>query len=142
MYSTGRDKSKEGMESLVADNPCYRLLYTPHQNRLYLGIRGYWKSKDQVPDYLTDLKKALLLLRTDFKLLLDLSTMITHPQAVLSLHVEALKLLQAAEPKKCACINPIDLIANLQVEDTLGQSHLPTRRFSSYAEAEAWLEQE
>ncbi|AKD02831.1 hypothetical protein POKO110462_00955 [Pontibacter korlensis] len=139
MYSTEKDTTQEQTGTLVAQNQCYKILYAPHQNRLYLSIHGFWKNKNAVPEYLPDLKRALLLVKPDFTLLLDTRTMITHPQAVMSLHVEAQTLLREAGMKKAACVDPADRIATLQLEDTFSQSRFSSRHFTSYAEAEAWL---
>jgi hypothetical protein len=142
MYSIERDIAQESPKLLIAHNQYYELFYAPHKNRLYLSIFGFWKNADLVPDYVADLTKAQALLQPAFTLLLDLRTMITHPPAIMGLHVEILELLQIAGLKKCACVDPSDRIATLQIEDTLVQSHLPSERFSTYLEAEAWLEQE
>ena len=142
MYSTEKDIAQESPKTLIAHNKCYELLYAPYKNRLYLSIFGFWKNLDQIPSYTADLKKAQALLQPGFTLLLDLRTMITHPQVIMGLHVEVLELLRTAGLKKCACVDPTDRIAALQVEDTLVQSHLSSNRFSTHAEAEAWLDQE
>lgn len=140
MYSTDKPTAHKQTATLVAKNQCYELLYMPAKNRLYLSIFGFWKSRSAVSQYLSDLKEALTLVKPGFTLLLDLRTMITHPQSVMSLHIEALALLQEAGLKKGACVNPSDRIATLQVDDTIMQSHLASQRFTSYPEAEAWLE--
>lgn len=143
MYSTD-DKNivKDNAHTLIAQNQCYTLLYIPHNNSLHFIIRGFWKNLALVPDYLPDLKKAKAAVKPGFKLLLDLSTLITHPQAVMSLHIEAFELLQGAGLSKSAFVCPTDRIARLQVEETLSQSHLLSKRFGTYEEAVAWLDQE
>ncbi|MCX2740547.1 hypothetical protein [Pontibacter anaerobius] len=140
-YSTDRNEIQNKLKTLVAKNKCYELLYLPQKNRLCLSIYGFWKSKSAVPAYLADLGKALTLVKPGFTLLFDLSTMITHPQSVMNLHIEAQMLLQEAGLKKGACVNSIDRIANLQAEAIFGQGYTSTRHFASYSEAEAWLEQ-
>ncbi|ARS37058.1 hypothetical protein [Pontibacter actiniarum] len=93
-----------------------------------------------MPEFLPDVKKALLLTQPNFTLVNDLRNMITHPQSVMSLHVAAQTLVKEAGMKKGANIAPTDRIATLQVDDTLSQSHLPLRTFTSYSEAELWLD--
>ncbi|OKL40802.1 hypothetical protein A3841_13210 [Pontibacter flavimaris] len=140
MQSTDNNITQENSKLLVAQNKCYELLYMPHRNRVYLHIFGFWKNRSQVPEYFPDLQKALALVQPGgFSLLLDLRTMITHPQAVMSKHIEVLGLLKEAGLRRAACVDPADRIASLQVNDTIDQSHLVTRRFTSYSEAEAWL---
>ena len=133
---------QDNSSSLISQNQCYTLLYNPHKNWLHFIIKGYWKNLGQVPDYLSDFKKAKAAVQPGFKLLLDLRTMITHPQAVMSLHIEGFELLKSAGLSKSAFICPTDRIARLQVEETLSQSHLLSKRFDTYEEAVTWLEQE
>ncbi|WP_266203635.1 hypothetical protein [Pontibacter kalidii] len=140
MHTPDKNITQENSKLLVARNKCYELLYMPLKNRIYLHIFGFWKSKSQAPEYYPDLQKALALMQPGgFSLLLDLRTMITHPQAVMGKHIEALGLLKEAGLRKAACVDPADRIASLQVNDTIVQSHLSTKRFTSYSEAEAWL---
>ncbi|WP_276498374.1 hypothetical protein [Pontibacter litorisediminis] len=141
MYSPDKNITQDSSKTLIVKNQCYELLYHPQKNRVYLNIYGFWKGRNHVPDYLSDLKKALALVQLNFTLLLDLRTMITHPQDVMRLHIEGLEVLQAGGLRKSACVDPSDRIANLQVEDTLVKSHLSSKRFTSYSEAEAWLEE-
>ncbi|WP_299758783.1 hypothetical protein [uncultured Pontibacter sp.] len=141
MYSTNNPKPELNSTIPVAKNKCYELLYMPAKNRVYLSIYGFWKSKSIVSEYLPDLQKVLHLVKPGFTLLVDTRTMITHPQPVMKLHIEAQMLLQDAGMAKGACVDPTDRIATLQVEDTLGASHLSLTRFNSFAEAESWLEQ-
>ncbi|GHA64506.1 hypothetical protein [Pontibacter akesuensis] len=139
MYTTNENTAQEKSKSLVAHNQCYELLYDHNSNRIYLTIKGFWKNKSVASTYLSDLKKAIQLTKPGFTLLLDLHTMITHPPLVLSLHVEAQKLLVAAGLKLAASVDPADHIASLQIEDMANQSQMPIKRFSSLVEAEIWI---
>lgn len=139
MYSTDKHITENKSTTLIVSNECYELLYSNVNNRIYLTIKGFWKSRSKVPDFIPDLKKALKLAQTDFTLMADLRTMITHPQSVMSLHVEGYVLLKNAGMKKGANVEPDDRIATLQIEDTISQSDIPLKRFTSYTEAEEWL---
>ncbi|WP_460925953.1 hypothetical protein [Pontibacter brevis] len=88
------------------------------------------------------MQKAVKLARPGFSLLSDLQTMITHPQRLSSLHVEAQTLLVEAGLEKAASVEPKDRIATLQVKEITTKSQMPSRRFTSYQEAEAWLSSE
>lgn len=142
MYSANQHTTSGESKTLVAQTKCYELLYNLSKNRIYLTINGFWKSRGIVSSFIPDLKKALQLTQPGFTLLADLRSMITHPQSVMALHIEGMTLIRQAGIRKGANIAPADHIATLQVEDTITQSHLPLRRFTSYSEAETWLDNE
>ncbi|TPE45570.1 hypothetical protein [Pontibacter mangrovi] len=139
MHNPDKDTEKQSAVALVSKNQHYELRFDSGKNRLYIGIYGFWKNRNDVPGYLSDLKKALILVNPGFTLLLDMRTLITHPPAVADMQAEAHKLLKEASLGKAACVFPIDHIATLQVEDMLGHGHFRCERFASVSEAEAWL---
>ncbi|WP_460880250.1 hypothetical protein [Pontibacter rugosus] len=124
---------------MVAQNKSYELLYSSAEKRIYLAIKGFWKNTSVAPDYLEDLQKTIDLTVPGFSVLLDLRNMITHPQKVMCLHVEAHKLLMDAGLKIAASIEPDDHIFALQIDDMVNKSQLPLSRFTSYNQAEAWI---
>lgn len=142
MYSTNQNTASNEYKIVVAQNHCYELLYDSVKNRIHLIIKGFWKNKEAVPHYLKDIQKALKLAKPGFSLLSDLRTMITHPQRLCSLHVDAQTLLREAGLVRVASVEPVDRIATLQLKEIMTKSRLPLRRFTSCQEAEAWLSTE
>ena len=139
MYSTDQNTASNEYKIVVAQNHCYELLYDSMKNRIYFIIKGFWKNKEAVPHYLNDIQKALKLAKPGFSLLSDLRTMITHPQRLCRMHIEAQTLLRKAGLVRAASVEPVDRIATLQLQEIMTKSQVPLKRFSSCQEAEAWL---
>lgn len=140
MDSASKNTNSDKYTIAIAQNKCYEVLFNREHNRVYLTIKGYWKNKEAVPHFVEDIQKALKLTQPGFSLLSDLRTMITHPQGLKSLHLEAQALLTEAGLAKAACVEPTDHIAHLQVEDLSNKSRLHARNFITYTEAEEWLD--
>ncbi|WP_439880861.1 hypothetical protein ACSX1A_17110 [Pontibacter sp. MBLB2868] len=139
MYSTEENTDSVTPIVHVASTNCYELIYDSAKNRIYFTLTGYWKSKNSVPAYLSDWQKALALTRSGFSVLSDLRTMITHPPSINNLHIEVQKLIGEGGVVRVARLDPIDLIAKLQVEQIYGQSSLPLLTFATPDDAEEWL---
>ena len=139
MYSSDPHTAPEESKIVVAHNPCYEVVYDNRKNCIYLTVKGFWKNREAVPHFLDDVQKALRLVKPGFHLLTDMRTMLTHPQRLSSLHLEAHNLIKAAGMAKAAVIVPTDRIATLQVEEINNKSGTPAESFSSLVEAEIWL---
>lgn len=139
MYNTDQNNVPDTTKVVVTQNPLYDIYYDKHKNRVCLAIKGFWKNKEAVPDYLTDLRKALRLTQPNFTLLTDLQTMLTHPQRLSGLHLEAQTMVQEAGLAKAARVLPKDRIAKLQVEEIGSKSPMHSESFLTVAEAELYL---
>lgn len=139
MYSSDPNTAPEESKIVVARNLCYEVVYDNRKNWIYLTVKGFWKNREAVPHFLDDVQKALRLVKPGFHLLTDMRTMLTHPQRLSSLHIEALKLIKATGMAKAAVVVPTDRIATLQVEEINSKSETPAESFSSLVEAEIWL---
>lgn len=125
----------------IAQNKCYQLAYDESKNRVYYSILGFWKSAENIPDFLNDWDKVLQRVSPGFTLLVDLRTMITHPQQLNSLHEESQRKVKATGVSKVANVMPTDKIANLQIAAISSRTDLPIRNFETEMEAEQWLDQ-
>jgi hypothetical protein len=125
----------------IRKNTCYELSYHAVKNRVYFNILGFWKDKKSVPDFLDDWDKALVLVAPGFTLLIDMRTMITHPQQLNSLHEESQRKMRAAGVTKVAYVMPTDKIASLQVADISTRTDLSAQHFDTCEAAEQWLNQ-
>ncbi len=139
MYDTDPNSASNEAITTVAHNASYELLYSYTKNRIYLSIKGFWKSPESVPNYLQDIEKALKLSTPGFTLLTDLRTMLTHPPRLNMMHIQAQNLIQAARLGKAVRVIPSDRIATLQVEEISNKSLMPSKNFTSLQEAENWL---
>ncbi|WP_299818442.1 hypothetical protein [uncultured Pontibacter sp.] len=127
-------------KAVVAKTDCYEILYQKNKNRIYFTINGFWKSAEVVPDLLKDILHSTTLVRKGFTLLVNFGNMITHPQQLNTLHIEVQKLFVEAGLAYGVYIEPIDKIANFQVEQTVLASLIKLERFSTLPEAEERLE--
>ncbi|MCC9138518.1 hypothetical protein ACFSKU_07935 [Pontibacter silvestris] len=140
MYSKSENTGLGKSKTLISKNSCYELMYDSTKNRVYLVINGFWKSIESVPDYLQDWKRTLLFVRSGFTLLADFTAMITHPQSIADLHIQAQNLIVKAGIKKAALVESKDRIAVLQNQAIVKQTNLPAESFVAAKEAESWLD--
>lgn len=138
MLNTNEDISLTPL-AVVSKTDCYKIAYQADENRLYFTVFGFWKSTEVVPDLLTDIQKAIKLVKRPFTLLADLSGMVTHPQQLNTLHIEMQKALASAGLSHGAYVEPTDKIANFQIEQTILSSKVNMSRFSTFQKAEEWL---
>ncbi|MER2997455.1 hypothetical protein [Pontibacter populi] len=141
MYTTSLHSTPDNASEQIASNSSYELKIDKAKNRIYFTIHGYWKSKEVVPAFIEDWKKAVSLTQANFTVLTDMRSMITHPQELNELHLEAQKLVIEAGVKQVANVLPTDKIANLQASSIVSNTTLPYRNFNSCEEAEAYLNQ-
>ncbi|MDX5480438.1 MAG: hypothetical protein LPK07_02015 [Hymenobacteraceae bacterium] len=139
MYSTNKNTAPEKSKIQIAKNQCYELLHDRTANRLYFAVNGFWKNREVVAGLLDDWRKALNSVQPHFTLLLDLRSMITHPQHLNSLHLEVYQLIKEAGLHYTACVGPEDRIATLQVEEIIRKSEFPVKNFATCQEADSWL---
>lgn len=128
-------------DQLIADNRSYTLNVVLHKNRIYLKIKGYWRSTETVPNYVSDWRKALLLVRKQFTVLTDASEMKTHPKPVRDLHEEVQKMINNADVKKVAEVVNDD-ITEMQLKAMARSTRFVRQKFQNIDEAEKWLDGE
>lgn len=126
--------------NIVADNRNYRLSVDTEKNRAYLKIKGFWRNKESVPNYLTDWRQAARMLKRKFTLLTDASEMVTHPPEVRTLHEEAQSIIVRAGVFRIAEVVKND-IAEIQLDAMAKKTLLPKENFKTWEDAERWLEE-
>ncbi|WP_162428079.1 hypothetical protein [Pontibacter pudoricolor] len=141
MYSTDLHSTPENASEQIASNASYELKIDKAKNRIYFTVHGYWKNKEVVSELIEDWKKAVSLTQANFTVLTDMRSMITHPQELNEIHLEAQKLVIQAGVKQVANVLPTDKIANLQANSIVSNTTLPYRNFNSCEEAEDFLNQ-
>lgn len=125
----------------VAHNACYGISYDAVKCRVYFDVIGFWKNHASVPEFLKDWDKVLQLVKKGFTMLVDMRTMITHPQQLNDLHKESMDKVLSAGVGRVAYVMPNDKIACFQVIDNGMNPELNTQQFSTCEEAEQWLGQ-
>ncbi|PKV67209.1 hypothetical protein [Pontibacter ramchanderi] len=124
----------------VARNSCYEISFDATRNSIHYKILGFWKNEDSIPHFLKDWDKALQLVSPGFTLLIDMRTMITHPQQLNKLHEESQQKMKEAGLNRIANVMPVDRIAGLQVAESIRKIELPSHHFDTCEAAQEWLD--
>lgn len=124
----------------IARNKCYEISYSEIKNRLYFIVLGFWKNKESVPELLHDWEKALRLVTPGFTVLIDMRTMITHPQELNVLHEKFMQMVRDAGVSRVVNVTPNDKIASLQVGEIAVRSNLEIQTFDTFEAADKWLD--
>lgn len=122
----------------IAQTPQYELLVSKIKNRVYLRIIGFWRSPEQVSNYLSDWARALAEIKPGFTLLTDAREMKIHPASVRVLHQEAQAMVVSAGVRQVAEVQK-DMIAEMQLDGVSLETNMPKKNFTDVQEAERWL---
>ncbi len=117
----------------------YELNYNPEINRLYITIKGFWRTKEEASGYLQDLGKILLSTRKDFTLLTDLRKMKAGPQEIEEIHLAAQKALLKFGLKQTAEVVESSFV-QFQTDKYSRNSQMPLKQFNTIKDAEAFLD--
>ena len=128
------------MKQMYIENKHYQIGIDKSKNRIYVTIIGFWRSPEEVSEYVPDLDRALLQLQPGFTLLTDLTQMKTHPKTLNPVHLAAQQLLVAGGLTQTAEVVSSSFV-QFQAESLSKQSEMPLRQFSSIEEASAYLDQ-
>ena len=124
----------------ITENDLYEIKVDDDKNRLYLAVKGFWKSPAQVPEYVADIKTAIDKLKPGFTILTDLRTMKPPTTDVGQLHVEAQKALVESGLSKTAEVVGQAILLEMQLKKYAQTSSMSKAEFESIEEAEAWLD--
>ncbi|WP_051203185.1 hypothetical protein [Hugenholtzia roseola] len=124
----------------IAANAAYDLYYHADKNRFYLTLKGFWKSVDVAPNYLSDWQKALSLSTEGFTILTDLRTSKVYTPEVAALHEKAQKMVVDAGLSQTAEVLPNSVFMDFQTRYLSEKSHMPTDKFTEIEAAEAYLD--
>jgi hypothetical protein len=124
----------------IANNDLYEVRVDIDKNRLYLTVKGFWKSPAQAPEYIADLKAAAEKIKPGFTILTDLRTMKPPTTEVGQLHVEAQKNLVESGLSKTAEVVGSAILLEMQLKKYAQTSSMSKAEFESVEEAEAWLD--
>ncbi len=128
------------MQQVTTQNKHYQIGIDKDKKRAFITIIGFWRSPEEVSEYLKDLDRALLQLQPGFTLLTDLSQMKTHPQTLKPVHLQAQQLLLSRGLTQTAEVVSSSIV-QFQTESLSKQSSMPLRQFNSLEEATAYLDE-
>jgi uncharacterized protein (DUF2236 family) len=127
----------------VASNQYYTIYVDKPKNRVYLTIKGFWKDREAVADYLEDVRRATHDETGDrYTILTDVREMKTPPQEVAQLHIEAQKVCVDGGLWKTAELLEKNIAAQMTLKRYSDTSGMQKRSFGNKTEAEAWLDEE
>lgn len=122
-------------------NDFYEIDLDTEKNRIYLTIKGYWKSLMEVRGYLRDLRAAVAELSEGFTIVTDLTRAKTSSEETSELHIKAQAYLVQAGLARTAEIHPESTVTRMALNRYAQTSGMTKGVFSSFAEAEAWLDE-
>lgn len=124
----------------IAKTDFYELHFDEAKNRMYLKIIGFWKSDEQVPNYISDVDKVISMTKPGFTRLSDAIEMKAPATSVLALHEKAEKHLLAAGLDRTAVVMPEVVLLDLQLKKFADKTDMKKKEFATLEEAEAWLD--
>lgn len=124
----------------IAKTEYYIIATDAKKNRLYLTIKGFWKNRSVVPNYVSDLQKATTELSNGYTVITDITEIKTPPPEIVQLHTEAQRVALSAGLKKTAEVVGQDIIAQMTLKRSAQDSGMTRNVFGSKEEAERWLD--
>jgi hypothetical protein len=124
----------------IEDNSKYSLVVEKFKNRAFLKIKGFWRNREEVSEYLSDWDKSLAHLNKGFTLLTDARDMKIHPAEVREIHREAQLKIEEAGVKKVAELQS-ESVAEMQLDGVSRESGIYKKNFKDEDTAIQWLDE-
>lgn len=125
---------------LVAYRPEYHVRVDKARNRMVYERFEELTLATELPYYLSDLQRALALLRPGFTALADLRRTLGPNLRMLPVFIESYHLMMQAGIGMMAEVHPASHTMYQLSQAVRDQTHVPTRQFTSREEAEAFLD--
>lgn len=128
------------METIVK-NKYYEIHYDESKNRIYYKVNGFWENTEAVPNYKTDILSVANYVKPNYTMLVDTRKLEVHPQDVEKLRIWAQEEAIKMGMYRAAQIVSEDFISGLQFDNMADKAKFMKGKFSSFEEAEEWLDQ-
>lgn len=125
---------------LIAYRPEYHVRVDEARNRMVYERFEELTLATELPYYLSDLQRALALLRPGFTVLADLRRTLGPNLRLLSLFLKSHTMMMQAGIGMMAEVHPASHTMYQISQVVRAQTHLPTRQFTSREEADAFLD--
>jgi hypothetical protein len=125
---------------LVAYRPEYHVRIDEARNRLVYERFEELTIATELPYYLSDLQRALAMLRPGFTILADLRRTLGPNLSLLPLFVNSHTMMMEAGIGMMAEVHPASHTMYQISHAVRAQTHVPTRQFTSREEADAFLD--
>ena len=130
------------MKQLVSKNSLYEFHVDVAKNRVYFTPVGYWDSPQDVPNYISDIKKCVSMLSKGYTVLSDITHLGVPSPEVNKLHSDAQEMMRHAGQRKAAIVNK-SMTMNVHLDkvyDSVGKDHFEMGTFNNMDDAENWLD--
>jgi len=130
------------MREAIANNEYYEMEVDREKNRSYSKYKGYWKSVDEVPNYLDDIRRVINRLKPGFTTVIDLKEMKIPPPEVMELMIKAQEIGEKSGFSRSARIvlTPLEKLATKRIVSEASVKE-KSREFNTVEEAEKWLDE-
>jgi len=128
----------------IASCAFYEIIVDTEQNLVILEFRGFWGGRSNVPEYVSDCKKALAYVQPGFNTLVDLTKTTAISEDAATVHTEVQKLFKDAGLARVAEVyRQNDPILEYQLANTKQTSGIIKRvqAFTDRTVALEWLRQ-
>ena len=124
---------------IIAENEKYVIKVDTSKNRIYYKIIGFWKTVEEVPDFVSDTEKAANMVSSNFSLITDLREAKPPISEVKELQGKTFNIMMKANLGKIAEI--VDsAILKMSVSRVAG-TDVQRQSFKSLEDAEKWLDE-
>ena len=130
------------MKQLIAKNNLYEFHVDVAKNRIYFTPVGDWDSPQDVPNYISDIKKCVSMLSKGYTVLSDITHLGVPSPEVNKLHSDAQEMMRHAGQRKAAIVNK-SMTMNVHLDkvyDSVGKDHFEMGTFNNMDDAENWLD--
>jgi hypothetical protein len=125
---------------VIAKQELYTIEVNPKKNRMYITLRGTWICRDDVPDYLLHIRKAVEVLSPGFSVLADVSEMGEPTVFSMAIHKVAQRSVVNRGLKRTAEVFPPESSIEKALHRISASSSMVRRSFHSIEKAEKWLD--
>jgi hypothetical protein len=131
---------KSGGDMNVKNNK-YEITTDRMKNRIYIALLGFWASRAEVPNYLSDIEKAAKELRKGFTVVVDITNVKPWVIEINALQEEAQKfLMKAGISNAVEVVADADRLKKMTVNQISSKTGIEKKMFPSIEEADRWLD--
>ncbi len=124
---------------MISKSEFYEVKLDKSKNFFKLKINGFWGDESLYAELEEKIKPLLIDTKPGWKMMVDLSEIMTPPQQFGSRILQIQQVLVKYGLKKIAEVVPQSIIAQMAVNRIANSSGLEWRQFSNLKEAMAWL---
>ncbi|WP_338790404.1 hypothetical protein V9L05_02950 [Bernardetia sp. Wsw4-3y2] len=128
------------MKITIEENQHYKLYISSTKNRIYFSMVGKLQDENQIPCFIEDWKRAIAQVTTNFTVLSDIRLIDLQGKKIEKLHEKVQSFLTENGLLETAEVMPMNDIADLQANQMVERSGMPTTKFRSIEEAENYLD--